>query len=400
MNNYIFGAHFDEIWRFDLRTYNWRKVQPRAGVAPPKRALHTAVEIASSMYIYGGLGLADTWRYDFQTKEWTMLADAPAEGDTNHPGKRHAHAAAAVSDGFYVFGGNSHVKGSKPINWNDVWKFSLGTNTWRLVPAANPAGSGTPSIVPGARGHHSLVALSHSTLLLYGGALCTPGCKCYGDSWLFDTASASWQQLNATDAPIHRYRQTLLLDRTSGDLYLFGGESYKPYMYHNAVDRLRVQLPQPPPRLVEAPDRAVADGPGTPMGSLGGAPSAAATAAMAAGVANGAPLARQRPQHSKHAEQGPQKSSRWFAPGGACAHLTGPAPLPPSPLRADGTSGPRLRGDEERPRARWGRGVSTIGVRVRMWDGGGVQGCSDPRASFAFASSFRSGLTLGRLLRI
>ena len=314
MNNYIFGAHFDEIWRFDLRTYNWRKVQPRAGVAPPKRALHTAVEIAGSMYIYGGLGLADTWRYDFQTKEWSMLADAPAEGDTSHPGRRHAHAAAAVSDGFYVFGGNSHVKGSKPINWNDVWKFELGTNAWRRVPAASdPAGGGAPAVVPGARGHHSLVTLSQATLLLYGGALCTPGCKCYGDSWLFDVASASWRQLNATAAPIHRYRQTLLLDRPSGDVFLFGGESYKPYMYHNAVDRLRIRMAQPPPPLVEAPDRAVADGPGTPS-------AAATAAAMAAGVANGRERPQQHQQHGgggKHAERGPQKSSRWFAPGGA-----------------------------------------------------------------------------------
>ena len=26
MNNYIFNAHFDELWRLDLRSYQWRKV--------------------------------------------------------------------------------------------------------------------------------------------------------------------------------------------------------------------------------------------------------------------------------------------------------------------------------------------------------------------------------------
>ena len=45
MNNYIFNAHFDELWRLDLRTYQWRKVEPRSGPRPPKRALHAAVEI-------------------------------------------------------------------------------------------------------------------------------------------------------------------------------------------------------------------------------------------------------------------------------------------------------------------------------------------------------------------
>ena len=38
---------------------------------------------------------------------------------------------------------------------------------------------------PGPRGHHSLLALGARKLLLYGGALCTPGCVCYGDTWTF-----------------------------------------------------------------------------------------------------------------------------------------------------------------------------------------------------------------------
>jgi hypothetical protein len=29
MNNYIFNAHFDELWRLDLRSYQWRKVPTR-----------------------------------------------------------------------------------------------------------------------------------------------------------------------------------------------------------------------------------------------------------------------------------------------------------------------------------------------------------------------------------
>ena len=31
MNNYVFGAHFDELWRLDLRTYAWRRVKPVDG---------------------------------------------------------------------------------------------------------------------------------------------------------------------------------------------------------------------------------------------------------------------------------------------------------------------------------------------------------------------------------
>ena len=71
------------------------------------------------MYVYAGLGLADTWRYDFLTKEWTELVPEPkdlaqVERERSHPGKRHAFAAAAMPDGFFVFGGNRHVKGGEP----------------------------------------------------------------------------------------------------------------------------------------------------------------------------------------------------------------------------------------------------------------------------------------------
>ena len=65
---------------------------------------------------------------------------------------------------------------------------------------------------------------------------------CYGDTWAFDADRTAWSRLNATNAPIHRYRQSLVRDAETGVVYLFGGESYKPYMYHNAVDALRLPL--------------------------------------------------------------------------------------------------------------------------------------------------------------
>ena len=71
-----------------------------------------------------------------------------------------------------------------------------------------------------------------------------PGCKCYGDTWIFDTTANEWSAANASDAPIHRYRQSLVLDAATGAVYLFGGESYSPYMYHNAVNKLVLSGPK------------------------------------------------------------------------------------------------------------------------------------------------------------
>eukprot|EP00966_Prymnesium_polylepis_P298733 6903554-Prymnesium_polylepis.1 len=73
MHNYVFGAHFSEMWRFDLRTFQWRPVQ-YATSAPLKRALHAAAIVGDAMYVQGGLELSDTWRYDMPTRTWKALA--------------------------------------------------------------------------------------------------------------------------------------------------------------------------------------------------------------------------------------------------------------------------------------------------------------------------------------
>jgi len=135
------------------------------------------------------------------------------------------------------------VRGMRPLAFSDLWYYSVSANSWTLkVPPAGADGV-TPLPGPPPRSHLSFVPLTDSTMLLYGGALCIPGCSCYGDTWLYDTTTNAWSLLNTTDAPIHRYRQNVVVHGSEGAIYLFGGESYQPYMYHNAVNRLA--LPQP-----------------------------------------------------------------------------------------------------------------------------------------------------------
>eukprot|EP00966_Prymnesium_polylepis_P209165 4845431-Prymnesium_polylepis.2 len=157
------------MWRLDLRTFAWKRVE-YASAAPPKRALHAAVVLGTSMYVYGGLELSDTWRYDFPSRKWTMLVAAQTGNkDPNHPGRRHALKAAAGDGCFYIFGGGRHGAGFKPKAFNDLFKFTVATSTWSAVTPISDA-------APGPRSHHSLLSLSPRALLLYGGALCIPGC--------------------------------------------------------------------------------------------------------------------------------------------------------------------------------------------------------------------------------
>ena len=134
------------------------------------------------MYVYGGLGKADLWRYDFGGGRWTQLMAAPGEEDDEaHPGVRHAFAAApAGGDGFYVHGGTRHRKGGgRPRVFGDLWRY----NERQRVDKATGGRRRAAPAEARPRGHHSLLALGARKLLLYGGALCTPGCVCYGDTW-------------------------------------------------------------------------------------------------------------------------------------------------------------------------------------------------------------------------
>lgn len=145
-----------------------------------------------------------------------------------------------------------HGKGFKPKAFDDLFRFSIASNSWSRVEPVD-------GVTPSARSHHSLLSLSPRALLLYGGAICIPGCKCYGDTWVFDVKQSQWTSINASDAPIHRYRQSLVLNQQDRALYLFGGESYRPYMYHNAVDKLElsgdrlIRLQELAPSLVSEP---------------------------------------------------------------------------------------------------------------------------------------------------
>ena len=111
----------------------------------------------------------------------------------------------------------------------------------------------------------------------------------------FDADRAAWSRLNATNALIHRYRQSLVRDAETGVVYLFGGESYKPYMYHNAVDALRL----PAALAAAAPAEAGAVGRAAPPQSLTAAtppPRAAAAARGAEAVAAAASLVTEPPK--------------------------------------------------------------------------------------------------------
>ena len=201
------------------------------------------------MYVYGGLERDDTWRFSFAARAWTKVRPGarkvwwvissdrrsidldhyhgrwttrrrshPQEGSTRaratpppqaralpaapSPPRdatptRQGVAVGAAPDGrgFFVFGGTRRGKpGSRspPTPLDDLWHFDATTRRWSLLTQSrlgHGLGHGPVPLAPAARSHASLVAAPPDSLLLYGGAHCTPGC-----------GSRDWPRLTQIDS--------------------------------------------------------------------------------------------------------------------------------------------------------------------------------------------------------
>jgi len=247
-HSHVFGSYHNDVWRLNLPYGPWERVSgydaategPRSG-----RGSHSATSVGSSLIVFGGhTGLKassegadhlfdspELWEFNTADASWSLLA---AEA------KMARHGAAIVSSGrkVWLFGGTQLAtmregKLLKP-NLNDLWYYDLGAKAgWVQV-----AQSGH---IPHVRAHHgftSLAAAEH--LIVFGGAHCAPGCTCFSDTFLMDLRNSSaegyvWQELQS-GSPASRYRHTMV--STEKMVLMFGGESYKPYMYHNDVHML------------------------------------------------------------------------------------------------------------------------------------------------------------------
>ena len=86
---------------------------------------------------------------------------------------------------------------------------------------------------------------SSASLILFGGAACKGTCTCFGDTWSYSLGSRKWIRLtSAGREPITRYKHSMVYH--DGRMYSYGGESYKPYMYHNSVQSLDLAQPTAP----------------------------------------------------------------------------------------------------------------------------------------------------------
>lgn len=188
------------------------------------------------MAVFGGIHLDDLWLYYLAENRWVEVEQSKGGNPGGLPGKRHGHAAVADSSdsGFYVFGGFrfaddtvSEIDESGPLS--DLWHVDIITGTWTHLLVAHPKEGRT----------YASLVLHNNFLILFAGANCHGSCVCYGDLWEYPvdgSTAAAWKERRVLREPTTRYKQTAVLH--NDHLYTFGGESYKPYMYHNSVSRI------------------------------------------------------------------------------------------------------------------------------------------------------------------
>jgi N-acetylneuraminic acid mutarotase len=143
----------------DARPLMWFKLTPLSGATPSARNSHTMVSVGHELLLFGGFShdisvggaftqcgknddcqyFDDLWSLRLPAKvdqgldaiEWKQLSPT---GD-HKPLARWWHAASAVGDRMYIYGGLS----ATGTVLSDVWSYSSSVNAWRVL-AANPKG--------------------------------------------------------------------------------------------------------------------------------------------------------------------------------------------------------------------------------------------------------------------
>ncbi|MBL4670324.1 MAG: T9SS type A sorting domain-containing protein [Flavobacteriales bacterium] len=154
------SGRFDDTWKFNIGSNTW--TDETNATFPLKRCLYSGCFVPSQrkMIIYGGQNngnLDDIWQLNIDNFTWTDITPV------NKPPARHF--PSLVYDGgnnLLLFGGNGLNQNNFSGALNDLWNFSLSTQTWDTLSQG--------SIKPSARiGHTAIYVQSNQKMIVFGG---------------------------------------------------------------------------------------------------------------------------------------------------------------------------------------------------------------------------------------
>ena len=195
----------DDVWRFDLLTGLWARIEATGGPGP--RHQHAAAAGESGVWLFGGEGtagaaLADLWRLTVDPPAYTQL-----HSGSGGPARRVGAALIldSANNRLLLFGGRD----DGPLGFvNDLWGFDLAANAWTELSAGDSAGatSGSACVRPAGAVDEDLTAPERragaSVALGSGGALMVFGgrteCGPIDDVWSW--SSGLWTRLREASA--------------------------------------------------------------------------------------------------------------------------------------------------------------------------------------------------------
>ena len=286
-------GYLNDLWSYDPATNNWTwkggtntinsngiygtQGTPDAANLPGGRnSAYRWIDSSNNLWLYGGLGypatgtttgsLADLWRYNTTTGQWTWMHGPNAlnipsiygalgvENGLSIPGSRNGSTSWVDAQGrFYLFGGNG-MNASAAGYLNDLWRYNPANNTWTWMAGGTGINSfgtyGTPGVAastisPGARWEAGGWADPLGRFWIFGG-LGYAGSGALGDLadlWTWNPATSQWTFVRGPTAtgaagsyaaigsspanfPGARERNTVFTGTgPATDLWLFGGFS-------------------------------------------------------------------------------------------------------------------------------------------------------------------------------
>eukprot|EP00466_Bigelowiella_natans_P021134 jgi/Bigna1/144339/aug1.86_g19047 len=165
----------------------------------------------------------DSWAYSL-TEGWFQRIQLTS---TDNPKAAFYPTSIAYKGDVFMFGGD-HMQG----NGNQGHTFGTSFFVAPLYPEQ------ALDLHYSNRFGHTIVGYDNK-IWLYGGNQWGENngpCSCREDTWQYDLKRNKWRQLSTGNNPTSRYSHSMVFWNDA--LYVFGGESMVPYMYHNEIKSL------------------------------------------------------------------------------------------------------------------------------------------------------------------